>query len=115
MSAMNISNCPDITIPNGTSVSNTVLAHSVYADADYITLYAPAGLVAGEAGVIQISNDDGVTWFTLNNNVSDVSYPVASKAIEYVTFAASAFRLSVSVGNVAADRVFKMTKAWRGC
>ncbi len=115
MSSINISTCPDITIPNGTNVSNSVKAVEVYGDAEYITLYAPAGLVAGEAGVIQISMDEGVTWFTLNNNVSDVSYPAANKAIEYVTFSAPMFRLSVTAGNVVADRAFKMTKAWRGC
>lgn len=115
MSTMNVTNCADVVITNGTNVSNTVLANEQYSDAEYITLYAPSGLVAGEAGVIQVSYDGGTTWHTLNNNVGDVSYPAASKAIEYITFTAPAFRLSVTTGNVAATRTFKMTKAWRGC
>lgn len=115
MSTMNFAKCVDLVIPSGTNVSNSVKANEQYGDADYIMIYAPSGLVAGEAGVIQVSYDEGTTWHTLNNNVGDVTYPAASKAIEYVSFSAPMFRLSVSSGNVAATRTFKMTKSWRGC
>lgn len=116
MSTMNISACADIVIPNGTADSNTVSMYEQYSDADYITIMAPSALAAGESGTIMVSFD-GTTWFTLSNNVSDISYPVASKAIEYVTFSAPYFKLHVTgaSGTVAATRTFKMWKAWRGC
>jgi hypothetical protein len=106
--------CPNVTIPNGTSVSNEVKAREVFQDADAIALFAPAALDA-HTYVIEVCPDidaTSPTWSVLNDAVSDVGPPAAGKAVVYPAPAISAFRIKDQTGNVAADRTWKMTKIY---
>lgn len=108
---MFMTRCADITIPNGSNVSNTVLATEQYIGAYVISLSAPATLDSDTFN-IEVSDDPEATaptWNTLNDGTSDVAAPsTASKTINYPAFANKAFRIKKSATTVAASRTWRM-------
>lgn len=107
-----LASCPDVTIPNGTAVSNIIKAREVYEDSDAFSLFAPSALDV-HTYVIEVTPDISAAvpvWVVLNDGVSDVTPPAANKASVYPAPAFEAFRIKDQTGNVAADRTWKMRK-----
>jgi len=108
----------DLVIPNGTAVSNILLAKEQYADADAVGIMTPATIDA-VAFTVEVSNDPAATaastWFTLqigSDTLADSSVATASKArVFYEIPVFAAFRIKAA-SNVAADRTFKANKTY---
>lgn len=95
-----------LTIASGQTNSNTLLAWQTYGGSAGIMLYSPSGL--SESVKIQVSPDNGTTWFDLQDGdpLGNVSVPAAGTAQYHERLVlASAIRL-VSAAGVAANRVF---------
>lgn len=114
---MDNSKGPDVTIPNGTAVSNVIKAREVYSDAVGIMLYGPASLEA-DTFKIEVSPDPDAgtpVWNDLqDDSATNVAPPGADKARAYYILAlAGGFRITDASGNVGADRTWKMTKIFK--
>lgn len=111
-----VSDGPNITIPNGTAVSN-ILKSSELHGVETISLYGPAALDAGHTYTLEVTDDQEATasstWYTWNNGTADLNPPQANKGVSYPNFAFAAFRIKDSTGNVAADRTWRSSLVWR--
>jgi hypothetical protein len=97
----------DLVILAAATTSRVVEVAKECADANYLTIYAPA--VLAETVTIQVSKD-GVTFAALHTGVADVITPLAGKARVYTELSAVMyFRLVAGVA-VAADRTFQVSK-----
>lgn len=106
--------CPDVKIPSGSAVSNTVLSKKVYDDAYQIMLVSPAALDAGHAYVLEVAADpDNPVWVPVFDQklAANLALPAVSLAQVYSDPCWPAFRIHDTTGNVAADRIWKMAKA----
>lgn len=105
--------CTPLTIPNGSSVSNVIGVENLQ-DALSLLVESPANLDA-DTFTFEVSQDN-VTFVTLSDGTADIVVPAASKGIVYKQncFGAAQFLRIKSSGNVAADRVFKVTKQFEG-
>jgi hypothetical protein len=105
---------PDLIIPNGTAVSQTIDWQQDMFDAEAFTIQAPHVLDAVTL-TMQVSSD-GVNFGTLKDLTGTaIKVPSAiDDAICYngVVSAIKFFRLLAS-GNVAADRHFSLVKSYR--
>lgn len=111
MIARSYAPCPDITILNGATNSNTVLASNVFADCEAFSLFASA-IDAAKTYKIQLSNDEGVTWYDWNDGAASIIPPsVIGTASTYGNPVSSAMRIvanAVVVGAVT----WKMNKSY---
>lgn len=114
MSFLGITNCQSLTIANGGTTSNVLKAREVYQDADTITLYAPAALDAATFTIEGTDDPDAAVpvWTTLYDGGSDVTAPPAGKHSVYPCPTFQGFRIKSSIA-VAADRVWRVTKAFK--
>ena len=106
-----------LTIPNGQANSNVLKAREAHEDAEELMLYAPAVLDALTFTIEVTDDPDAVTpvWRTFQSGETpaDVSPPAATKARSYENLTSAAgIRIHAS-GNVAADRIWEVTKQYR--
>ena len=105
---------PNLTIPNGAADSNVLNMLKAGFDAEALTVCAPGTLDALTYTWL-VSVDGGATYCTLTDLTGTaIIVPAATKAIVYngVFTGITNLKLHAS-GNVAADRVFQLGKAWR--
>lgn len=104
--------CPDITIPNGQTVSNTVLVDKIHADADDVLLLASV-IDGTKTYTIQINDqrDGSGSWYTLNDGTADI-VPISTqgKASVY-PFLNHTFRILAN-GAVTGAVTWKMKKTY---
>lgn len=100
----------DVIIPSGSNVSRAVQGVYEYHDASNITIQSPSALDA-LTFTIEVSQD-GSVWATLSDGASDLPVPAASKAIQYTEILPHKFFRIKASGNVAADRIFLVSKQW---
>lgn len=109
--------CMPLTIPNGSANSNVLKAREQYADAEELMLYAPAALDV-LTFTIEVTDDPDAAapvFRTLQSGspLADVPPPAAGKAISFAGLSsAMGIRIHAS-GNVAADRVWAVSKQYR--
>lgn len=103
---------PDFTILAGTTDGVAINWDRDYYDAESITVFAPAYV---EVLSWQASYDGGVTWLAVNDNTNAaVKVPAASTVITYNGIFGNMVLLRIHAGaNVAADRIFHITKNYR--
>lgn len=121
-----IQECPDIKIPNGSNVSNIIHSNLAYDDAEFIALQSP-GTLDAHTFVLEFnfteefdSNRNPVTpVFTpifdpyIGSAGANLAIPAAGLAQIYLNPTWISFRIRDTTGNVAADRIWKMTKGIR--
>ena len=108
-----IAKCSDVVVPLGLDISNVIDVEAEHADAEIINIQAPAVLV--ETSLFEVSQD-GVTFVTAQNSTAfgapqDLAGPAAGKARDIPSFVTKFWRLKLSAP-AAAERTFKLTKAW---
>ncbi len=106
-----------LTIPSGESESNFAIGPYVYSDAAGLMIHSPDGLL--ETVKIEVSGEipsqtalaSSITWNEYQVEAgTDVTVPAAGKSAPYAELVlAGSLRLKSST-NVAADRVFIVTK-----
>lgn len=110
MIARSYATCPDIIIANGQVNSNTVLAALVFADCEAFSLFGGT-IDGGKTYKIQLSNDEGVTWFDWSDGTAIITPPITGQASVYGNPIASAMRVVASAG-VAGAVNWKMNKSY---
>lgn len=104
--------CPDVTIPDTGTSSNTVLSSNVYEDAESISLFASAIYGAGTTYKIQISNDGGTTWFDWTDGTNLIIPPsTVNTGSVYPNPVFSAFKVLANQAVIGAV-TWKMMKVW---
>lgn len=99
-----------VSIASGQSATRAIFGPYEYSDATVIMIQSPATLDA-LTFTIEVSQD-GTTWATLTDGTTNLPVPAAGKAAQYTDFLASKyFRIKASA-NVAAERVFRVSKQW---
>ena len=100
----------DVVIPSGAAVTRSIFGTYEYSDATAIVIQSPATLDA-LTFTIETSND-GTNFATMSDGTNNIPVPAAGKAIQYTDMLGSKyFRIKAS-GNVAADRIFLVSKQW---
>lgn len=106
----------DLTIPINTSVSNSLNWQRDFFDAEALGIQAPSALDALNFS-IQVSQDD-VNFGDLQD-LTGVPVKAPSAALVGMMYngviAAFPYMRIKASGNVAAERIFKTHKMWRGC
>jgi len=98
---------PNLVIPNGSSVSNSLEAW----DADSVGVAAPAAVDALTYS-FEVSCDNGTTWKTLADSAGNILPPAAGKARLYPELPRfTHFRIKAS-GNVGSDHTYQVTKQY---
>lgn len=115
--ALATAKCPDLKIPNGTSVSNIWKAREVYEDAEDLQLMADVVTDGALTYTVEITSDFEPTaagfWVTLQDAGADFAPPVAGKAKKLPTEALSATGIRIKAsGNVTADRNWRAAKQY---
>lgn len=104
-----VATCTDLTILTGQTVSRWVESVLETGDANIIAITAPATLDVGTY-TLEVSFDGSTAAGTINDGTADVAVPAAGKHCQYENFAAPYWRIKGP--SAAADRTFKLTKAW---
>lgn len=99
----------DITILSGQTNSNTLLAWQSYGTSAGIIIHSPSGLV--ESVRIQVSPDNGTTWFDLQDGspAANVTVPAAGAAQYHERLVLATAIRFVAGAAVAANRVFNLS------
>ncbi len=100
---------PDIVIANG-GLNSGVVLYPAFADAMRFTFFS---LIAGDATKtykIQVSHDNGVTWFDWKDGLNVYPAPLPGNATTYEQPSCSALRIVASLA-VASVTTFKMIKS----
>ena len=95
-------------IPTGQQNSN-VLTENQLMGMTASTLFGIATAdSATHSYVLQVSNDGGATWFTLNDGTNDVTAPAAGVAFSYPNPPVSAYRIRDKTAVTTADTTWDM-------
>ncbi len=115
-------NCASLVIPIGTAVSNIFRADEVYEDAVALILYAPTTLDGADVYVIETTDNidavAGSVWTVHRigdqGSLTDLLAPAAGKSRTYLEIiGCAALRINDQTDNVAAERIWRVTKLFR--